>query len=183
MEKVLSGDRLIVRLLLDPKKHQQCVLLIAGIRAPVTKRVNPSDGKEQAAQPGGEKSQQFVEERILQRNVKVRVLGLSPQNQLIGTVLHPNGSIAEFVLKAGLAWCNDFHTTLLGNDMAPLRKAEASAKASKLELFKEHVAARNKTGSDVEAVVAKIQSADTLFLRNKSGGEKRVNLSSVRQPK
>lgn len=183
VEKVLSGDRLIVRMILGPSEHQQSILLVAGIRAPATKRVNPSDGKEQVAQPGGEKSKLFVEERILQRNVKVNLLGVSPQNQLIGSVMHPMGSIAEFLLKAGLAWCNDFHTTLLGNDMVALRKAEALAKASKLELFKDHVAARSKASGDVEAVVAKIQSADTLFLRNKSGGEKRVNLSSVRQPK
>ena len=183
VEKVLSGDRVIVRMILGPVKHQQSVLLIAGIRAPQTKRTNPSDGKEQQPQPGGDKAQQFVEERILQRNVQIYLLGTSPQNQPVGTVKHPKGSIAEFLLRAGLAWCNDFHSTMLGNDMQALRHAEEYAKANKLELFKEHVASKGKAMGDVEAVVAKIQSADSLYLRNKSGGEKRVNLSSIRQPK
>ncbi|KAI9852719.1 MAG: hypothetical protein M1838_005914 [Thelocarpon superellum] len=183
VEKVLSGDRVIVRLLLSPRQHQQTLLLLAGIRAPQTKRTNASDGKEQPGQAGAEKSQQFVEERILQRNVQVTLVGLSTHGQLIGTVRHPNGSIAEFLLQAGLAWCNDFHTTLLGNEMLPLRQAEEAAKQKKLELFKDHVTSRGKAASDADAVVARVQSADTIYLRNKSGGERRVNLSSVRQPK
>ncbi len=183
VEKVLSGDRLIIRLLLAPTRHVQTLVLIAGIRAPTTKRNNPSDGKEQPAEPYGEEAQQFVETRLLQRNVKVDMLGLSPQNQLIGAVKHPNGSIAEFILKAGLARCTDFHSTLLGGEMATLRQAEKQAKDNKLGLFKGHVAPKGPASSDVEAVVTRVQSADTIFIRNKSGGEKRVNLSSIRQPK
>ena len=183
VEKVLTGDRLIARLLLTPTKHVQTLLLIAGIRAPTTKRTNTSDGKEQPAEPYGEEAQQFVETRLLQRNVKVEILGISPHNQLIGAVKHPNGSIAEFVLKAGLARCTDFHSTILGGDMAALRQAEKFAKDQKLGLFKGHVAPKGTASNDVEAVVTRVQSADTIFLRNKSGGEKRVNLSSIRQPK
>lgn len=183
VEKVLTGDRLIARLLLTPRKHVQTLILVAGIRAPTTKRTNPSDGKEQPAEPYGEEAQQFVESRLLQRTVRVDLLGVSPQNQLIGTVKHPNGSIAEFVLKAGLARCTDFHSTILGGDMATLRQAEKHAKDQKLGLFKGHVAPKGSTSSDVEAIVTRVQSADTIYLRNKSGGEKRVNLSSIRQPK
>ncbi|KAI9802591.1 MAG: hypothetical protein M1833_001665 [Piccolia ochrophora] len=183
VEKVLSGDRIIARFILSPTKHLQSVLLIAGLRTPLTKRMNPSDGKEQAAEPGGAKAQQFVEERILQRNVKIDLLGVSPQNHLIGIVKHPNGSIAEFVLKAGLGRCVDNHSTLLGPTMKTLREAEKSAKDNKLELFKDHVAPRGANAGSVEAAVSKIQNADTIFLRTKSGGEKRISLSSVRQPK
>ena len=184
VEKALSGDRLIVRLLLSPTKHQQTMLLIAGIRAPATKRTNPSDGKEQPGEPFGEEAQQFVESRLLQRNVKVEILGTTPQNQLVGTVKHPNGSIAEFILKSGLARCTDFHSTMLGGDMAPLRQAEKSAKDGKLGMFKGHVAAKGAGASaNAEAVVSRVQTADTVYLRNKAGAERRVNLSSIRQPK
>lgn len=183
VEKVLTGDRVIARLLLTPRKQVQTLVLVAGIRAPSTKRTNPSDGKEQPAEPYGEEAQQFVESRLLQRTVRVDLLGVSPQNQLIGAVKHPNGSIAEFVLKAGLARCTDFHSTILGGDMAALRQAEKHAKDQKLGLFKGHVAPKGSASSDVEATVTRVQSADTIFLRNKSGGEKRVNLSSIRQPK
>ncbi|KAI9695869.1 MAG: hypothetical protein M1836_005986 [Candelina mexicana] len=184
VEKVLSGDRLIVRLILGPTKHQQTMLLIAGIRAPTTKRTNPSDGKEQSGEPFGEEAQQFVETRLLQRNVKVEILGTTPQNQLVGTVKHPNGSIAEFIVKAGLARCTDFHSTMLGGDMAPLRQAEKLAKDGKLGMFKGHIAAKGAGASaNAAAVVSRVQTADTVYLRNKAGAERRVNLSSVRQPK
>jgi staphylococcal nuclease domain-containing protein 1 len=184
VERVLTGDRLIVRLILSPTKHVQTMVLIAGIRAPSTRRTNPSDGKEQPAEPFGDESQAWVEERLLQRQVQVKVLALSPQNQLVGSVIHPQqGSVAPHILKLGLAKCTDFHSTLLGGDMATLRQAEAEAKKAQRGLFRGHVAAQ-KPGSETDAVVSRVFSADTIFLRNnKTGAERRINLSSVRQPK
>ncbi|KAF2114234.1 hypothetical protein BDV96DRAFT_522926 [Lophiotrema nucula] len=183
VEKVLSGDRLIVRLLLSPTEHVQTMVLMAGIRAPSTKRTNPSDGKEQPAEPFGEEAQQFVEVRLLQRNVVINVLGVSPNGQIVANVKHPvNGNIAPFLLQSGLARCTDHHTTLLGQEMGKLRQAEKDAKDKKLGLFQGHVA-KAKPGAENEATVSRIQSADTLFLRNKAGAERRINLSSVRQPK
>ena len=75
--------------------------LVAGIRAPITERVNPSNGQTQPAEEYGNEARKFVEERLLQRNVKLDILGLSPQNQLIASVKHPrNGTIAKFLLEA-----------------------------------------------------------------------------------
>lgn len=183
VERVLSGDRMIVRLFVTPTKHVQTMVLVAGIRTPTTKRTNPSDGKEQPAEPYAEEAHQFVETRLLQRNVKVDILGVSPQGQLVGSVKHPNGSIAGFLLKAGLARCTDFHSTMLGGEMATLRQAEKHAKDNKLGLFKGHVGAKGSSSGDVEATVTRVQTADTVYLRDKSAGEKRVSLSSIRQPK
>ncbi|KAI9828284.1 MAG: hypothetical protein M1819_006622 [Sarea resinae] len=183
VEKVLSGDRLIARLMIAPTRHAQTLILVAGIRAPSTKRAATADGHEQPAEPYGEEAHQFVESRLLQRNVKVDIVGVSPQGQLVGAVKHPNGSIAEFVLKAGLARCTDHHSTMLGGDMAALRQAEKGAKEQNLGIFKSHVAPKSAGAGNVEAIVSRVQSADTLYLRNKAGAEKRVNLSSIRQPK
>ena len=183
IERVLSGDRMIARLFLSPTKHLQTMILVAGIRAPTTKRTNASDGKEQPAEPYGGEAQQFVETRLLQRNVKVEILGVSPQNQLICVVRHPNGSIAEFVVKAGLARCTDFHSTLLGSVMTTLRQAEKEAKHQKLGLFQGHVDSKSSAATEVDATVTRVQTADTVYLRLKSGEEKRASLSSIRQPK
>ncbi|KAF1941426.1 hypothetical protein EJ02DRAFT_404716 [Clathrospora elynae] len=184
VEKVLSGDRLIVRFLLSPTEHVQTMVLLAGIRAPATKRTNPSDGKEQPAEPWGDEAQQFVESRLLQRGVTVHVLGTTPNGQLVADVKHPTqGSITPFLLKAGLAKCTDHHTTLLGQQMGVLRRAEKAAKDSRQGLFAEHVASKASKAGEQEAVVSRIQSADTIFVRSKVGAEKRINLSSVRQPK
>lgn len=157
--------------------------LVAGIRAPTTERLNPSNGQVQPAEEHGNEARRFVEERLLQRNVKVDVLGLSPQNQLIASVKHPKGSIAKFLLEAGLARCTDFHSTMLGGDMAPLREAEKVAKEEKRGLYKDHVTKAVPAGNNLEVQVTRIFSADVIFVRNKAGVEKRVNLSSIRGPR
>lgn len=182
VERVLTGDRMIVRLCLSPKKHVQTMVLVAGIRAPATKRTNPSDGKEQSAEPFGLEAHEFVETRLLQRTVEVEVLGLSPQGTLVCTVKHPNGSIAKFLLEAGLARCTDFHSTMLGGQMFNLRQAEKQAKDKRKGLF-QGLANTMQGASETDATVTRIQTADTVYLRDKSGSEKRVSFSSVRQPK
>lgn len=182
VERVLSGDRMIIRLCLSPKKHIQIMVLVAGIRAPATKRTNPSDGKEQSAEPFGPEAHMFVESRLLQRNVEVNVLGLSPQGTLVCTVKHPFGSIAKFLLEAGLARCTDFHSTMLGGQMSILRQAEKQAKDQRIGLF-QGLASNMQGATETEATVTRIQTADTVYLKDRSGNEKRVSLSSVRQPK
>lgn len=183
VERVLSGDRMLLRLLISPTKHIQVMTLIAGIRAPATERVNPSNQQVQPAEPHGDEARRFVETRLLQRNVKVDILGLSPQKQLVATVKHPRGSIALFLLEAGLARCTDFHSTLLGKDMAQLRSAEQTAQKGKLGLHKDHVAKSGASAGTLEAQVTKIFSADVIFVKNRAGVEKRINLSSVRGPR
>ncbi|KAK5111721.1 hypothetical protein LTR85_011766 [Meristemomyces frigidus] len=182
VERVLSGDRLICRLMVTPVQHVQTTVLVAGLRAPTTARTNPSDGTTQAAEAYGNEAQAFVEDRMLQRSVQVRLLGVSPSNLLVGEVRHPVGNIAEFLLKEGLARCVDHHSTWLGAEMGKLRQAERHAKENQLGLFKSHVAQRSAAG-ETEAIVSRVFSADTLYIRNKAGAEKRINLSSVRQPK
>jgi staphylococcal nuclease domain-containing protein 1 len=184
VERVLNGDRVLARLLLAPGRHLQTLLAIAGVRAPATRRVG-ADGKEQPGEPLGDDAQQFVEARLLQRKVKVSLLGVTPQGQLIGTVLHPNGNIARFLLEAGLARCFDHHSTLLGAEMASFRQAEKVAKDGKRGLFTGHVASKGPAGgaADTDYIVGRVLNADTIFLRNKAGTEKKVSLSSIRQPK
>lgn len=182
VERVLSGDRLICRLLLSPTQNVQTTVLIAGLRSPTTARTNPSNGQTQPAEPYGNEAQAFVEGKLLQRNVRVRVLGVSPNNLLVGEVRHPNGNIAEFLLKAGLARCVDHHSTWLGAEMGKLREAERVAKEQRAGQF-QGTTTTKKAGSEQEAVVSRVFSADTLYIRDKDGHEKRINLSSIRQPK
>lgn len=182
VERVLSGDRLLVRLLLSEKKHVQPMTLIAGIRTPATERTLTSTGATQPAEEYGNEARQFVETRLLQRQVKVDMVGASPQGQLVASIIHPRGNIAEFLLQEGLSRCNDFHSTMLGDKMAALRAAEKQAQAKKLRLHKHHVA--KAEGGNQEMTVSKIVGADTILVRSKAGTvEKRINLSSVRGPR
>ena len=182
VERVFAGDRMLIRLLLSPIQHIQTLVIVAGIRAPSTSRTNPTDGKVQPAEPFGAEAQQFVDFRLLQRAVTVEVLGLTPQNVLVCSVIHPNGSIAEFVLKAGLAQCMDTHSTLLGSKMSALRQAERHAKENQLGLFKGHVDQRAGI-SESDATITRVHNADTIYLRDRSGDERRISISSIRQPK
>ncbi|KAI1818519.1 putative transcription factor [Poronia punctata] len=182
VERVLSGDRCLVRLKLSDKSHLQAMTLVAGIRSPATERANASTGQTQAAEEFGNEARQFVEQRLLQRDIKVELVGLSQQGQLIASLIHPRGSIAEFLLAEGLARCNDYHSTMLGSKMAALRAAEKKAQAAKLRLHKSHVA-KAAGGGTSDMIVSKVQSADTIFVRTKTGEEKRISLSSVRGPR
>jgi staphylococcal nuclease domain-containing protein 1 len=182
IERVISGDRLLVRLLLKDKKHWQVMTLIAGIRTPSTERVNASNGQTQPAEEFGNEARAFVEQRLLQRQVKIKIVGASPQGQLVATILHPRGNIAEFLLQEGLARCNDFHSTMLGGDMAALRAAEKQAQEARRRLHKGYVA-KATDSKESDAIVTKIIGADTIIVRNKAGAEKRISLSSVRGPR
>ncbi|KAL7275763.1 hypothetical protein RUND412_001270 [Rhizina undulata] len=179
VERIISGDRVAVRFLLEPKLHQHAILLIAGIRTPLPKRTDPN-GFEQPEEEFGEEAKVFAEHRLLQRTVKVELLGLSPQKQLVGKIIHPVGNIAEFLLANGLARCVDFHSTMLGPEMRKLRSAEKAARETKLKLWRQHVV---KKKDDLDAVVAKVISADALLVRTKGGVERKIYLSSIRQPK
>ena len=182
VERVLTGDRLILRLLLSSTKHVQTVAVVAGIRAPSTRRTNPSDGKEQPAEPFGEEAQAYMESRVLQRTLNIEVVGTTPQGLLVCSVAHQQGGdMASHLLRNGLARCVDHHSTMLGAGMSALRTAEREAKTKKLAIFKDHVAP--KAASESEVTVVRVQTADTVFVRNRAGAEKKLNLSSVRQPK
>ncbi|KAI4254765.1 MAG: hypothetical protein LQ352_002921 [Teloschistes flavicans] len=181
VERVLAGDRMILRLLLSPSNHVQVIVAVAGIRAP--RKAFNAEGRVHPAEPLAEESFQFVETRLLQRNVKADVFGLTPQNQLICAVIHPNGSIADFLLKDGLAQCNDFHSALLGADMKAMRQAEKHAKDSKSGIYKGHVETKASGGPEVEATVSRVVRPDTVTIRIKAGSDKTVQLSSIRGPK
>ena len=182
IERVLTADRMIIRLMVKPDQHIQTLVLVADIRAPSPKRTDAVNGKDQDAEAYGEEAHLFVVTRLLLRGVTVGVVGVSPQGQLVCTVTHPNGNIAEILLREGLARCVDHHSTMLGADMAKLREAEKHAKAKKLGMFQGHVVQKSPT-DDLEATVSRVQTADTIYIRQRTGGEKRVNLSSIRQPK
>lgn len=183
VERVLSGDRMLVRVMVSDKKHLNVMTLLAGIRCPATERVVQSTGETQPAEEFGAEARNFVEVRMLQREVNVLVVGISPQNQLIASILHPKqGDIAEFLLKDGLARCNDFHSTMMGTRMATFRSLEKDAQSKKLRLHKNHVS-KTTAGGKMDMTVAKIVGADTIIVRNKAGDERRINFSSCRGPR
>ncbi|KAK5073594.1 hypothetical protein LTR64_007268 [Lithohypha guttulata] len=182
VERVLTGDRLIARLLLSPTKHVQTMVVLAGVRAPATARTTP-DGKSVPAEEYGSEAHQFVEARLHQRKVTTQLIGVTSQNQLIGVVLHPMGNISHFLLQEGLARANDQHVTLLGNEMQQIRQAEKSAQNARKGIHTGATASASSGPLEADLTASRVLNAETVFLRTRSGDERKVTLSSIRQPK
>lgn len=183
IEKVISGDRLQVRTILDNKKNVHFVgpVLIAGLKAPRTA------SQETAGEPFGEAAKLFVQTRLLQRSVGVNFLEKSASGVPIVTVSHPAGDIAQLLLTNGLASIADWQSQFLGaQKMSALRAAEKQAKDGKLNMWKDTSGASTGTNSkrkSFEAVVARVISSDTYVIRDQDGKEQTVQLASIRAPR
>jgi len=71
---------------------------------------------------------------------------------------------------------------MLGSNMAKLREEENKAKNAKVNLWKGLVTKKKDGTNSFDAVVSRVQSGDTIYVRNKAGVEKRISISSVRAP-
>lgn len=78
-----------------------------------------------------------MESRLLQRSVEVVLESNSNQN-FIGSVYHPRGNIAIFLLKDGYAKCVEWSISVSTDGPAALREAENSAKINKIRLWRNY---------------------------------------------
>lgn len=186
VEKVLSGDRLLVRLLLAPRKHCVIPVLIAGIKTP------RSSSATEPAEEYGDEAKSYVESRLLLRSINAHLLGESLSGALVAKIVHPNGNIADRLLEEGFAEVVDWQSSLIGvKEMTVFRKEERAARNAGKRIWKKQAASStsNSDGSSViigkriEAVVARIISSDTIVLRLKDGKEITVQLISLRAPR
>ncbi|ANB15882.1 transcription factor, putative [Sugiyamaella lignohabitans] len=181
IERVISGDRVQVRVLLDHETHYLGNVLIAGIRAP------RSASPDAPAEPYGEAAKSFVTSRLLQRSVRLTFVAQSNTGLPIANIAHPAGDIADSLLRNGLASIADWQSQYLGaQKMSSLRGAEKVAKQNNLNLWKatgEDSADHNKSLNSFEALIAKVISPDTYVIRLKSDEERTVQLASVRAPR
>jgi staphylococcal nuclease domain-containing protein 1 len=106
----------------SPAPHQYLNINISGIKAPIVRKDVPD--VEDLVEPFGEEAKYFVETRLLQRNVKVILEGLSGNQAFYATILHPAGNIAEALLSSGLAKVADRSITIITDGPAKLRAAE-----------------------------------------------------------
>ena len=72
-------------------------VFFSGVKCPTIKR-DPDDPKKEVADPFAAEAKFFVESRLLQRDVKIILEGVSNQNILLATVLHPV-SYEDIILK------------------------------------------------------------------------------------
>ena len=73
----------------------------------------------------------------MQREVQIILESVNNKN-FVGTIVHPNGNIAEALLREGLAKCVDWSLAIATEGPEKYRKAQASAKESKLRQWKHY---------------------------------------------
>ncbi|KAK4688228.1 staphylococcal nuclease domain-containing protein 1, partial [Tremellales sp. Uapishka_1] len=120
---------------------------------------------------------------------------------IIGTAIHPNGNMAEFLVGAGLAKVIDWHAGILAplGGLDRLRAAEKTAKDKKLGLWEGYglsngskgVASNGagnghstSKGTSFDATVVRIWGSDQISVIAKGDEkERRLQLASVRGPR
>lgn len=105
----------------------------------------------------------------------------------IGSVIHPNGNIAEALLREGLAKVVDWSLACVTGGPESYRKAQAEAKEKKIRVWKNVkastapvVSARDKefTGRVVEIV-----NGDAIVVKKNKTETKKIFLASIRPPR
>lgn len=193
VERVISGDRIIGRVLVSSHSYVLTPMILAGLKCPRTDDLGPT-------QKVAFEAKKYVEDHLVSRtNVAIRVVGENQGGVPLVIVEHPSGnSIHEKLLENGLAEIVDWQSSLLGATlMSGLRKAELKAKGlakglyatTKLPATSGPTAAAKVSGKSirpgvtVDVNVSKVINADTVNVTLPSGEEITVQLASIRAPK
>ncbi|KAM9311355.1 staphylococcal nuclease domain-containing protein 1 [Gastrophryne carolinensis] len=179
IEHVRDGS--VVRALLLPDYYLVTVML-SGIKCPTFKR--EADGTE-SPEPFAAEAKFFTESRLLQRDVQI-ILESSHNQNILGTILHPNGNITELLLKEGFARCVDWSIAVYTQGSEKLRAAERYAKEHKTRIWRDYVAPTANLDQKDKQFVAKVVqvlNADAVVLKMNAGDYKTIHLSSIRPPR
>ena len=105
----------------------------------------------------------------------------------VGSIIHPNGNIAEAILKEGLAKCVDWSLQCVTGGAEKYRAAQAAAKEKRVKIWKDYtgptgpqIADKDKsfTGKVVEVV-----NGDSMVVKRGKGDYRKVFLASIRPPR
>lgn len=179
IEHVRDGS--VVRALLLPEYYLVTVML-SGIKCPTFRR--EADGSE-TPEPFAAEAKFFTESRLLQRDVQIILESCHNQN-ILGTILHPNGNITELLLKEGFARCVDWSIAVYTRGAEKLRAAERFAKERRLRIWRDYVAPTANLDQKDKQFVAKVMqvlNADAIVVKLNSGDYKTIHLSSIRPPR
>jgi len=187
VEHVRDGST--IRVFLLPSFHY-VTLMMSGIRCPGVKL--DSEGKPDPAskEPFSEEAKFFTESRLLQRDVEIILESVNNAN-LVGSIIHPNGNIAELLLKEGFARCIDWSMGFVTGGAERLRAGEKYAKEKKLRIWKDYTAssvsnpAASLKAKDKEfvATVKECVNGDALVVVQADGTSKKIFLASIRPPR
>lgn len=182
IEHVRDGST--VRAFLLPG-FQHITLMMSGIRCPGFKL--DADGKPDATAdvPFAEEARYFVESRLLQREVEVRLESVN-NNNFVGTIIFPKGSIAEALLREGFAKCVEWSMPYVKEGVDRLRASEKHAKTNRLRLWKDYqapTAAFSSKDKDLTGTVIEVYNGDAILVKVSPTLTKKVFFSSIKPPR
>lgn len=177
VEQVRDGAT--IRAFLLPDFHY-VTLIMSGLRAPIIKL--GEGGRVAEAEDFAEEAKYFTEVRLLQQEVEI-VLESTSNQSFVGSVLHPQGSIAELLLRQGYARCVDWSISLSQDGPEKLRAAERVAKDKRLRIWKSYTPAAAKDRKSFHAKVVEVVNGDALMVRKEDGSVEKIWLASVRPPR
>ena len=135
IEYIFDGSRFRVHVT-DPElapaglQYANFTLILGGVASP---RVgNPRSDPPTQSEPFADQAKQFVEARLLHRELKISLHGTDKSGICaVGTVHHPRGNIGVELLKNGLARVSDWSARMMNPlDIPAFRVAENNAKVS-----------------------------------------------------
>lgn len=174
-------DGCTVRAFLLPNFDYVTVML-SGVKCPMNK-IDASGNS--TPEPFMEEAKYFTESRLLHKDVKIILEGVSNQN-FLGTVLHPKGNITEFLLKEGYARCVDWSMGVVTQGAEKLRAAEKLAKEKRVKIWKDYKPSEstvNIKDKNFAGKVVEIVNGDAMVVKMDNASYKKVFLASIRPPR
>uniref|UniRef100_A0A0G4GWZ7 Uncharacterized protein n=1 Tax=Chromera velia CCMP2878 TaxID=1169474 RepID=A0A0G4GWZ7_9ALVE len=160
-------------------------ILLSGIQVDTFKKA-ADDPTKINAEPFAAEAKYFVESRLLNRDVEVRVEGCDDFGNILGSVYHPNGQIALLLLKNGLAKVVDGSARLTESPLH-LREAMKEAQAKRLRKWKNWQPAQISGAKEYAGKVVEVVSGDVLMVQDLTVTgqrvERRLYLASIRCPR
>lgn len=127
----------------------------------------------------------FTESRLLQRDVEIVLESVNNRN-FVGSILHPNGNIAEALLREGFAKCVDWSLQCVTGGPEKYRQAQAMAKQKRIRLWKDYTPSGpvvNERDKSFTGKVVEIVSGDAIMVKRSKNDTRKIHLASIRPPR
>lgn len=218
IEQVRDGSTYRVEFLPNNKgeKHNVLLLYLAGVHAPRIPLPPRQDEKEEkqkpaeAPEPFALEAREFVEQRLLHRDIQVVLQGIDKSNNYFGSIVHPKGNISLELLRNGLAKFVPWSAAFCGdNNAKAMREAEQQAQTVRANMWRNadipeaattttttnnnnNSSNNNNNAADgsgsvdqpsFEGKVIQVVSGDTVVVQDRFGKTKRFQLASITTPR
>lgn len=221
IEQVRDGSTYRVEILPtnQGEKHNMLLLYLSGVHAPriplpprreednkeETKQVQQKPAEE--PEPFALAAREFVEQRLLHRDVEVVIQGIDKSNNFFGSINFPKGNISVEIIRNGLAKFVPWSAAFCGEAIAAtLREAELHAQQARANMWRNQepqvqaapVTATTTTSSSdasagsgsgsvdqatFEGKVVQVVSGDTIVIQDRFDKTKRFQIASIIAPR